>query len=142
MSNKSNIDAVNLQGLISQGVHIGKEANLSQKIEREKQPTVTAEEDADIEAVVEVPKPVERTKRKSITKGDFESLFMVKNNLKERKTVYIAKELQDTLTDIVMSMKNREMTLGIYVENIILHHLELYKEEINSLSEQKFKKPL
>ena len=64
-------------------------------------------------------------------KGDYESLFICRNTLKNCKTIYIAKELQDTLAEIVMSMRNRDMTIGIYVENIILHHLETYKDEIN-----------
>ena len=75
-------------------------------------------------------------------KGDYESLFICRNTLKNCKTIYIAKELQDTLAEIVMSMRNRDMTIGIYVENIILHHLETYKDEINRLAEIKFKKLL
>ena len=31
---------------------------------------------------------------------------------------------------------------SIYVENIILHHLETYKDEINRLAEMKFRKLL
>ena len=46
------------------------------------------------------------------------------------------------MADIVMSMSNRDMTIGIYVENIILHHLDTYKDEINRLAEMKFKKLL
>lgn len=38
--------------------------------------------------------------------------------------------------------ENRDMTIGIYVENIILHHLEAYKDEINRLAEMKFKELL
>ena len=41
-----------------------------------------------------------------------------------------------------MSMRNRDMTIGIYVGNIILHHLETYKDEINRLAEIEFKKLL
>ena len=41
-----------------------------------------------------------------------------------------------------MSTRNRDVTIGIYVENIILHHLETYKTEINRLAEMKFKKLL
>ena len=77
-----------------------------------------------------------------IPKGDYESLFIYRNDLKDRKTIYVARELQEKLAEIVMSMKNREMTIGIYVENIILHHFEVYKDEINRLNELKFKKLL
>ncbi len=85
---------------------------------------------------------VPRKERRKADKGDYESLFICRNALKNRKTIYIAKELQDTLAEIVMSMRNRDMTIGIYVENIILHHLETYKDEINRLAEMKFKKLL
>ena len=85
---------------------------------------------------------VPRRERRKSDKGDYESLFICRNTLKNRKTIYIAKELQDTLAEIVMSMRNRDMTIGIYVENIILHHLETYKDEINRLAEMKFRKLL
>ena len=83
-----------------------------------------------------------RRERRKSDKSDYESLFICRNTLKNRKTIYIAKELQDTMADIVMSMRNRDMTIGIYVENIILHHLDTYKDEINRLAEMKFKKLL
>ena len=82
---------------------------------------------------------VSRRERRKADKGDYESLFICRNTLKNRKTIYIAIELQDTLAEIVMSMRNRYMTIGIYVENIILHHLETYKDEINRLAEIKFR---
>ncbi|BAR96485.1 conjugative transposon protein TraB [Prevotella intermedia] len=85
---------------------------------------------------------VPRRERRKADKGDYESLFICRNTLKNRKTIYIAKELQDTLAEIVMSMRNRDMTIGIYVENIILHHLEIYKDEINRLAEMNFRKLL
>ena len=85
---------------------------------------------------------IKSPKKRKADKGDYESLFICRNALKNRKTIYIAKELQDTLAEIVLSMRNRDMTIGIYVENIILHHLETYKDEINRLAEMKFKKLL
>lgn len=90
----------------------------------------------------EVPVTPERTKRKIVPKGDYETLFIFKNDLKERKTIYVAKDVQEKLAEIVMSMKRQEITIGIYVENIILHHFEMYKDEINILNEKKFKKLL
>lgn len=90
----------------------------------------------------EVPVTPERTKRNIVPKGDYETLFIFKNDLKERKTIYVAKDVQEKLAEIVMSMKRQEITIGIYVENIILHHFEMYKDEINILNEKKFKKLL
>ena len=83
-----------------------------------------------------------RTRRRNVAKGDYVSLFMHRNDLFDRKAIYISKELQDKLAEIVLFIRKREMTLGMYVENILLKHLEDYKEEINRLSEQNFKKLL
>ena len=101
------------------------------------------------EAVSETPKealeepqlPI-RTRRKNTAKGDYISLFMHRNDLYDRKAIYISRELQDKLSEIVLFIRKREMTLGMYVENILLKHLEDYKEEINRLSEKNFKKLL
>lgn len=133
-------DAAMSQGLVAQGIQI-KRKEPEKSIEP---PVAVSEDEPSIEGqtVIEPIKPVERVKRKTLLKGDYESLFIVKNDLKERKTIYVAKELQEKLSDVVMSMKNRDVTIGIYVENIILHHFEMYKDEINSISETKFKKPL
>ena len=93
------------------------------------------------EALEEPQLPI-RTRRKHTAKGDYISLFMHRNDLYDRKAIYISRELQDKLSEIVLFIRKREMTLGMYVENILLKHLEDYKEEINRLSEKNFKKLL
>ena len=116
------VDPVAIWELVSQGIPMKRKESEKKRSQSEEQ-------------------CVESERRKS-DKGDYESLFICRNTLKNRKTIYIAKELQDTLAEIVMSMRNRDMTIGIYVENIILHHFEIYKDEINKLAEMKFKKVL
>lgn len=49
------------------------------------------------------------------TKDDCESIFTCRNILKNRKTIYVTKELQDKLAEIFMSMRSRDMTIDIYV---------------------------
>ena len=109
-------------------------------------PPTVEEEDASVsetqkEALEEPQLPI-RTRRKHTAKGDYISLFMHRNDLYDRKAIYISRELQDKLSEIVLFIRKREMTLGMYVENILLKHLEDYKEEINRLSEKNFKKLL
>lgn len=139
--NKGAIDPVAIRELISQGIPMKKK-------ESEMIPPAAVEEmDASVsktrkEEVLEGPKLPIRTRRKNLTKGDYISLFMHRNDLYDRKAIYISKELQDKLSEIVLFIRKREMTLGMYVENILLKHLEDYKEEINRLSEKNFKKLL
>ena len=139
--NKGAIDPVAIRELISQGIPMKKK-------ESEMIPPVTVEEvDASVpetrkEEVLEEPQLPIRTRRKHTAKGDYISLFMHRNDLYDRKAIYISRELQDKLSEIVLFIRKREMTLGMYVENILLKHLEDYKEEINRLSEKNFKKLL
>lgn len=138
--NKGAIDPVAIRELISQGIPMKKK-------ESEMIPPASVEE-VDV-SVSETRKEVSeesqlpiRTRRKHTAKGDYISLFMHRNDLYDRKAIYISKELQDKLSEIVLFIRKREMTLGMYVENILLKHLEDYKEEINRLSEKNFKKLL
>lgn len=139
--NKGAIDPVAIRELISQGIPMKKK-------ESEMIPPAAVEEmDASVsetrkEEVLEGPKLPIRTRCKNTAKGDYISLFMHRNDLYDRKAIYISKELQDKLSEIVLFIRKREMTLGMYVENILLKHLEDYKEEINRLSEKNFKKLL
>ena len=139
--NKGAIDPVAIRELISQGIPMKKK-------ESEMIPPAAVEEvDASVpetrkEEVLEEPQLPIRTRRKHTAKGDYISLFMHRNDLYDRKAIYISRELQDKLSEIVLFIRKREMTLGMYVENILLKHLEDYKEEINRLSEKNFKKLL
>lgn len=138
--NKGKVDPVAIRELISQGIPMKKK-------ESEMIPPATVEEvDASVsetrKEVSEEPQLPIRTRRKNPAKGDYISLFMHRNDLYDRKAIYISKELQDKLSEIVLFIRKREMTLGMYVENILLKHLEDYKEEINRLSEKNFKKLL
>ncbi|SCQ24739.1 DUF3408 domain-containing protein [Tannerella forsythia] len=134
------VDPVAIWELVSQGIPMKRKESEKKRSQSEEQ-CVESERPND-EPISKVFSRVIRRERRKSDKGDYESLFICRNTLKNRKTIYIAKELQDTLAEIVMSMRNRDMTIGIYVENIILHHFEIYKDEINKLAEMKFKKVL
>ena len=134
------IDSIAIRELISQGIPMKqKESEMKRSLSEEQ---CVESERPNEEPMSKDFSRVPRRERRKADKGDYESLFICRNTLKNRKTIYIAKELQDTLAEIVMSMRNRDVTIGIYVENIILHHLETYKDEINRLAEMKFRKLL
>lgn len=138
--NKGKVDPVAIRELISQGIPMKKKESemAASAVVEEKKNDMT---EVPQETVEESHSPI-RTRRRNVTKGDYISLFMQRNDLFDRKAIYISKELQDKLAEIVLFIRKREMTLGMYVENILLKHLEDYKEEINWLSEQNFKKLL
>ena len=134
------VDPVAIRKLISQGIPMKRKESEMKRFQSEEQ-CIESERPND-EPISKDFSRVPRRERRKSDKSDYESLFICRNTLKNRKTIYIAKELQETMADIVMSMRNKDMTIGIYVENIILHHLDTYKDEINRLAEMKFKKLL
>lgn len=83
-------------------------------------------------------KPV---KRKTLPKGDYETLFMQMNVLKDRKAVYISRDLQQEVARFIGTIKGGELSVGAYLENIIISHLELYRNEMDALYENHFNKP-
>ena len=115
------VDSVAIRELISQGIPMKRKE--SEVIHSQSEEQVIKSERPSEEPTSKDFSRVQRRERRKSDKSDYESLFICRNALKNRKTIYIAKELQDTLAEIVMSMRNRDMTIGIYVENIILHHL-------------------
>lgn len=137
--NKGKVDPAAIRELISQGIPMKPREEVLPVPKESKEDELEVSDD--VEEQEDSRRSTSRTRRR-LPKGDYESLFIYRNNLKDRKTIYVARELQEKLAEIVMSMKNREMTIGIYAENIILHHFKVYKDEINRLNELKFKKLL
>jgi len=73
--------------------------------------------------------PVKRKRSHS----DYSSLFLQRNELKDRSCVYISRRIHKTISEIVRVIADRDTTVGGFIDNILLQHLELHKDEINEL---------
>lgn len=89
--------------------------------------------------VVPVPPAEGDGKRKRVLLPDFEQTFMNDRTVRRRAAMYVADEYRDILTGIVDNLGDKQVSAAGYLENIIKHHLELYKDEINN--RYIFKKP-
>ena len=69
----------------------------------------------------------------SETKKDYSSIFLKTKDLNGRQCVYISKEVHATITEIVRVIADRDVTVGGYIDNVLLQHLETHKDEINNL---------
>lgn len=76
-------------------------------------------------------KPPERRKRKP--QADYQSLFFNRIDFTHRKPLYITATTHRRLMRIVHLMDESKATISSYVENIILNHLETFKEEIDTI---------
>jgi hypothetical protein len=56
--------------------------------------------------------------------------------------LYITRATHEKLMLIVNVIGGRKATISSYVENILLHHLEHFKEEINRLFVEQYASPL
>jgi len=87
-------------------------------------PSETAARPAETKAK---PEPV-RKKRQ-----DYGSTFLKRGELKSRKSVYISKEVHSIISKIVNIIADKEITVGGYIDTVLVRHLEENKDEINGL---------
>lgn len=96
---------------------------------------VEKEEKAPPEPPVEVEKPkeVKEPVRRKRSNADYSSLFLQRNELKVRSCVYISQRIHNTISEIVRVIADKEVTVGGYIDSVLLQHLEAHKDEINDL---------
>ena len=127
------VDEDFMREVISQGFPMKKE-NSNEKVLS----TIIKEDDF----VIETPKIKEPQKRKRTEQTDYRETYFEKVDLTDRQSIYISRETHLTLLSIVSVIGGHKANISSYVENIILQHLESHKDEINTLYENKFKKPI
>ncbi|MCS2440970.1 DUF3408 domain-containing protein [Bacteroides uniformis] len=92
------------------------------------------------EEVVRVEKPTPR-RRKGGT-GDYRETYFQKVEPADRQPLYVSRTTHEKLMRIVTVIGGRKVTVSSYVENILLRHFEQYQDEINTLYESHFQKPV
>ena len=77
-------------------------------------------------------KEQKESKRKRTAVG-YSATFLQKNEIKTRQCVYISQRIHATISEIVKVIADKEVSVGGYIDNVLLQHLEAHKEEINEL---------
>ncbi|GAB6013155.1 DUF3408 domain-containing protein [Viscerimonas tarda] len=99
----------------------------------------------DIQAATpDVPEPAEEkpVKRKRGQALDYESLFLSRNELRDRQGLYISRENYGILQTLVRAIRNERLSVSGLVDNIISQHIELYGDEINRIYDENSRKPI
>lgn len=65
--------------------------------------------------------------------------FLSSKEIKVRQCVYISREVQQKISRIVNVLSGGESTIGSYIDNVLLEHLNEHKDEINALYHQRIK---
>lgn len=92
-------------------------------------------------ASVKIPDPelgdTTAARRRRSTIPDFEENFLSLVDIPYRASIYVSADTKRKVLEVVKKIGRERMTLTSYVENILRHHLELYKEEINRLHKER-----
>ena len=82
------------------------------------------------------PAKSESYKRKRTTKSGYNDTFLKRNEIKSRQCVYVSKGVHETVSKIVKVIADNDITVGGYIDLVLLKHLEDNKTEINELYRQ------
>jgi len=127
------VDEDFMREVISQGFPMKKESL------KEKDISVIIKED---KPAVKTPKRNDTPKRKQIEQTEYMETYFEKINLTNRQQVSISKETHLILFSLASMIGGHGATISSYIENIILQHLESYKEELKDMYETQCKKPI
>ena len=108
------------------------DAPASMETGTEAEPKITGQT---IESTGEITEPPSRPpeKRKRKPQADYQCLFFNRIDFTHRKPLYITATTHRRLMRIVHLMDESKATISSYVENIILNHLDTFKEEIDTI---------
>lgn len=87
-----------------------------------------------------VDSPASKYRRKREPK-DYAAQFLKKRESAQKRQTYINMSLFVKLTDI-LAVIAPDTTVPTFLDNVLTHHLEQFRDEINELYTEKFKKPL
>jgi hypothetical protein len=71
---------------------------------------------------------------------DYSSLFLKKKELSDRQCGYISKKTHTTASKIVRMPGHDGVTVGSYIDNVLLQHFATHKLEISELYERELRK--
>jgi hypothetical protein len=78
--------------------------------------------------------------RKKHEMQTYEDVFLQRRARVPRRQTYISSELYDKINSF-LPVLTRGLSFTVYLDNILIHHLERYREDINELYENKYRKP-
>jgi hypothetical protein len=106
------------------------------------EPAETEKTIESVEPAPEKPKEAKESGRRRRNQGnaDYGSQFLVRNEFKTRQCVYISQRIHATISEIVRVISDRDVTVGGYIDSILLEHLETHRDEITELYNRELEK--
>lgn len=110
------------------------------KQDRKSEPIHTSVPSLEIKVEESIP---EANKKRKGKHEQYEELFFKDSSQSARlgKAVTIRPEFHDKIMKIIQVIGSNKISLFSYIDNVIIQHLEMYKQEINELYDSRNEKP-
>lgn len=92
---------------------------------------ILTEKVAQVEEIIPLP-PV--SIKRGAVKPDFRKTFLHPTPFQRRGNVYLSLETKRRIHSVVQRIGEGNLTITDYVENIMRHHLDLYRDDINRIN--------
>jgi len=63
---------------------------------------------------------------------EYKETFLQPPKIEDRKPVFVSREVRDRLDEVVRKLGGRRMSVSGLVENLVRHHLLIYKEDFEA----------
>lgn len=70
------------------------------------------------------------SKQRKESLEEYRQAFLTVPKLEDRKPVFISREVRDQLDEIARKLGGRRMSVSGFIENLVRHHLEIYREDV------------
>jgi hypothetical protein len=80
-------------------------------------------------------KPIRKTlsgKQRKASLEEYQQTFLKVPRITDRKNVFISNPVREQIVDIVRKLGGEKTSVSGFIENLVLNHLEVYREEIES----------
>ncbi|WP_455672530.1 DUF3408 domain-containing protein [Phocaeicola sp.] len=86
----------------------------------------------------EVKQPLQQTASKE--QEDYKAVFLKKGTVCNRQSVYISGDTQKRIYQIVGVITGKQVSIGSFIDNVLEHHLNSYKEVLSTLYREEIQK--
>jgi len=145
-----NVNEKELQQMMASDVPIYRAQKKPNKVEDEPKTETEFEPKPEIESEItqdrdETESEVESAKtqkKKKNPKPNYSDIFLKDNKIRDRRQIYISKKAYDKISRYLRYIGEGNVSLVSYVDNILFHHMDEYRDTINDLYIKNISTPL
>lgn len=79
-------------------------------------------------------------KSKNISKEQYIETFCKDKRIRSRQALYVSSEIHEEMRKVAHTFRKEHVSTGSLVDTILEHHLEMYKDLLDSLSQERQEK--